>query len=57
MIALTVVVHVVGIIVLIRLLRGRIVRKDGPQNLCRMVGVLVFTVLALFFVHTIEIWL
>ncbi len=42
MIALTVVVHVVGIIVLTRLLRGRVVRKDGFQSLYRMVGVLVF---------------
>ena len=57
MIGLTVAVHAVGIIVLIRLLRERVVRKDGPQSLVRMVGVLVFTVLAIFFVHTIEIWL
>ena len=57
MIGSTVVVHAVGIIVLIRLLRGRVVRKDGSQSLVRMVGVLVFTVLAIFFVHTIEIWL
>ena len=57
MIALTVVVHVIGIIVLIRLLRGSFVRKDGPQSVFYMVGMLVFTVLALFFVHTIEIWL
>ncbi len=55
MIALTVVVHAVGIIVLIRLLRGRLVGKDGRQGLFRMVGVLVFTVLAIFIVHTIEI--
>jgi hypothetical protein len=57
MIALTVVVHMVAIVVLIRLLSGRVVRRDGPQSLFRMVGVLVFTVLALFFVHTIEVWL
>jgi len=57
MIGLTVAVHAVGIIVLIRLLRERVVRKDGTQSLVRMVGVLVFTVLAIFFVHTIEIWL
>ncbi len=57
MIALTVVVHAVGIIVLIRSLRRRVVGKDGPQNLFRMVGVLVFTVLSIFFFHSIEIWL
>ncbi len=57
MIALTVVVHAVGIIVLIRLLRGRVVPKDRHMSLFRMVCVLVFTVLALFFAHTIEIWL
>ena len=57
MIALTVVVHAVGIIVLIRSLRRRVVGKDGPQNLFRMVGVLVFTVLSIFFLHSIEIWL
>ncbi len=57
MIALTVVVHVVGIIVLIRSLHGRVVGKGVPQNLFRMVGVLVFTVLSVFLFHTIEIWL
>ena len=57
MIALTVIVHVVGVIVLIGLLRGRIPPKDNHMSLFRMVCVLVFTVLALFFVHTIEIWL
>ena len=57
MIALTVIVHTVGIIVLIRLLRGRVVPKDRHMSLFRMVCVLVFTVLALFFAHTIEIWL
>ncbi len=57
MIALTVIVHTVGIIVLIRLLRGRVVPTDRHMSLFRMVCVLVFTVLALFFAHTIEIWL
>ncbi len=57
MIALTVVVHAVGIIVLIRLLRGRVVLKDIHLSLFRMVRVLVFTVLAIFLLHTIEIWL
>lgn len=57
MIALTVVIHAVGVIVLIRLLQGRIASKDRHPSLFRMVRMLVFTVLALFFVHTIEIWL
>lgn len=57
MIALTVVVHAGGVIVLIRLLRERVASKDGHSSLFRMVRVLVFTVLALFFLHTIEIWL
>ncbi len=57
MIALTVTVHAVGIIVLIQLLRGRVVPTDSHISLIRMVCVLVFTVLALFFAHTIEIWL
>lgn len=57
MIAVTVIVHAVGIIVLIRQLRGRVVPKDSHISLFRMVRVLVFTVLALFFLHTIEIWL
>ncbi len=56
-IALTVVVHAVGVIALIRLLRGKVFPKDRHPSLFRMVRVLVFTVLALFFVHTIEIWL
>ena len=57
MIALTVIVHAVGIIVLIRLLRRRVLPEDSHISLFRMVRVLVFTVLALLFVHTIEIWL
>ncbi len=57
MIALTVIVHAVGIIVLIRLLLGRVAPEDSHLSLFRMVRVLVFTVLALFFVHTVEIWL
>ncbi len=57
MIALTVIVHAVGLIGLIRLLRSRVAPKQGPQSLVRMVGVLVVTVLAIFLVHTVEIWL
>ena len=57
MIALTVVVHAVGIIVLIRLLRGKVESKDSHLILFRFVRVLVFTVLSIFFLHTIEIWL
>ena len=57
MIALTVTVHAAGVILLIRLLRGRVTPKDRHPDLFRMVRVLVFTVLALFFLHTIEIWL
>lgn len=56
-IALTVIVHAVGVIVLIRLLQGRVAPKHSHPSLFRMIRVLVFTVLALFFVHTIEIWL
>ncbi len=57
MIALTVVVHTVGIIVLIRLLRGKVESKDSHLILFRFVRVLVFTVLSIFLLHTIEIWL
>ena len=57
MIALTVIVHAVGVVALIGLLRGRVVPKDSHPSLFRMVRVLVFTVLGLFLVHTIEIWL
>jgi len=57
MIALTVIVHAVGVIVLIRLLRGSVAPKDRSPSLIRMVRVMVFTVLGLFLVHTIEIWL
>lgn len=57
MIALTVIVHAVGVIALIGLLHGRIAPKDSHPSLFRLVRMLVFTVLALFFVHTIEIWL
>ena len=57
MIALTVIVHAVGIIVLIRLLRGQVVPRNGHLSLFRMVCLLVFTVLAIFCLHTIEIWL
>ncbi len=57
MIALTTVVHAVGIIVMIELLRGMVVPGGNRLSLHRMVGVLVYTVLSVFLLHTIEIWL
>ena len=57
MIALTTVVHAVGIIVMIELLSGMVVPGGNRLSLHRMVGVLLYTVLSVFLLHTIEIWL
>ena len=56
MIALTVVIHILGIIFLIRLLTSWVPRLRPAQSYLGMVEILVVTVLAMFFLHTLEIW-
>ena len=56
MIALTVVIHVVGIIVLIAALRSRARPYFQRPTYPAMVVILVVVVLALFVFHTVEIW-
>ena len=56
MIALTVVIHTLGIIFLIRLLTAGVPRLRPAQSYLGMVEILVVTVLAMFFLHTLEIW-
>ena len=56
MIALTVVIHTLGIITLIRFLTSWMPRRRPAESYLGMVEVLVVTVLAVFFLHTLEIW-
>jgi voltage-gated potassium channel len=56
MIALSVVIHIVGLVILIAVLKVRVpvvMRRHFHIGLTR---VLVFTVVGIFFLHTIEIW-
>ncbi len=57
MIALTVVMHIAGIIGLIAYLKGRGARIVGHRSYIVMTRVLVVTILGIFFVHTAEIWI
>ncbi len=57
MIALTVVIHIAGIIGLIAYLKARGTRIVGHRNYIAMTRVLVVTILGIFFVHTAEIWI
>ncbi len=57
MIALTVVIHIAGIIGLIAYLKARGARIVGPRNYIVMTRVLVVTIVGIFFVHTVEIWI
>jgi len=57
MIALTVVIHIAGIIGLIAYLKTRGARIVGHRNYIVMTRILVGTILGIFFVHTIEIWI
>ena len=56
MIALTVAIHTLGIITLIRFLTFWLPRRRSAESYLRMVEVLVISVLAVFFLHTVEIW-
>ncbi len=57
MIALTVMIHIAGIIGLIAYLKARGLRIVGRRNYIVMTRVLVVTTLGIFLVHTIEIWI
>ena len=56
MIALTVVIHTLGIIFLIRLLSRWAPRLRPSASYLGMLETLTLTVVALFFLHTLEIW-
>lgn len=56
MIALTVVIHIAGIIGLIAYLKDRGMQTVGSGHYVGMVRVLVVTILGIFFAHTPEIW-
>ena len=56
MIALTVVIHIAGIIGLIAYLKDRGMQTVGSGHYVGMVRVLVVTILGIFFAHTAEIW-
>ena len=59
MIALTVVIHITGIIGLIayiKSLKSRGLQTVGPGRYVGMMRVLVVTILGIFFAHTAEIW-
>ena len=55
-IALTVVIHTLGIIALIHFLTSWMPRRRPAESYLGMVEVLVVSVLAVFFLHTLEIW-
>ena len=56
MIALTVVIHTVGLIALVAYLKGRGLRAVGDGHYFVMMRVLVLTILGIFLLHTVEIW-
>ncbi len=56
MVALTVVIHIAGIIGLIAYLKASGARFVGHRNYIVMTRVLIVTILGIFFVHTVEIW-
>ncbi|MEO0983360.1 MAG: potassium channel family protein [Pseudomonadota bacterium] len=57
MVALTVVIHFAGIAALVALVRRRLVSHPKPATVLRQGGAVVAVVLALFGLHTIQIWL
>ena len=56
MIALTAVIHTVGLIALLAYLRGRGLHAIGDGSYLVMMRVLVLTILGIFLLHTVEIW-
>ncbi len=57
MIALTVVIHIAGIIGLIVCLKAFNPGVGGDRNYIAMTRVLVITIVGIFVVHTVEIWI
>ncbi len=57
MIALTVVIHTAGIIGLIACFRAYRTRFMEHHDYVAMTGILVITIVGIFLVHTVEIWL
>ena len=56
LISLTVAIHILGIIGLIRLLAGWVPRLGARTSYFGMLELLIITVVALFLLHTLEIW-
>ncbi len=56
MIALTVVIHTAGIVVLTAYLRDKGIPIAGRRNYIGVMGVLVLTIVGLFLMHIVEIW-
>ena len=56
MIALTVVIHTVGLIALVAYLRGQGLRTIDDGSYFVMMRILVLTILGIFLLHTVEIW-
>ena len=57
MVSLTVSIHLGGLLALLWVLRDRAHRVRAHDNRIAQVGVLVFVVLGLLGIHTVEIWL
>ncbi len=57
MIALTVVIHTAGIIGLVACFRAYRTRFMEHHDYVAMTGILVITIVGIFLVHTVEIWL
>ena len=56
MVGLTVLIHFGGLLVLLRLLRNHGARLRAQANQMRPAAVIVFMVLALMGIHSIEVW-
>lgn len=56
LIALTTVVHTVGILCLIAMLKFLGVKPSSSPSYYKITGILVFVILLIFLLHTIEIW-
>ncbi len=57
MIAITVVIHTAGIIGLIVWFKANLSRLVERPNIIAMTSILVITIVGIFLVHTLEIWL
>lgn len=56
LVATTILVHSVGLVVLSALLKGTVTRFRPHRNRAGTMAAMAATVLGLFFIHTVEIW-